>query len=1246
MKKKDIRAIDFGIYRGWFAGQFLTAIPDMLEKIMPDAAQELKAQANTAYMDLLTYTQSDVPIIERMNTNPYDYTGISSVFRAPDKAKGEEIKNSAKGLYERVHTIEESAELNQYPGIKSYISFCSDLCRRSTEGEDVAEILYQIPGGMWLNNITVDLVLANKDPEQVDEMLRVIDFEAMAKNALEYYELMQELEDPMITPEKLKSSITKMKELNTKISAQVEHLRDPEVAGVASPFFQDYNTNVLGARGVQGVMAEPANRITQALEQGWDPRYATDYIKLIAIHRDLQNDLTFLNQQENAAFCDPLKQKIMAVLELDPTKQMFYSPEEFVGYYQKYSERLTATLNECKKPEIQQLIASDALNSHALKWKPEITGMHGTMVETLEFFAEKMNFKKHGIIVNDGVVSGDIYTLTQIYNEVKEVKEHVDSKMRRAADLFGRINESNLGEALSQYIEPVKLACEYGASVDRIDIFLSNLIDGATDYRHHNPELVGELITFANDMKNGLKNPNVVPKGFDVYTPLATQQQQAEDILPNIYQEGPDKLGAFADSFSQVPRKTRLDYRFISTVASNIAITSGVMQFAKNRIDQKYSEEAYTLENLNMQSLKGYDLIGEKGVYRPNPYYVGLQPGLDNQAMANSFEQYTLADQQIATLKEHIIHLQNEEAFKGKAGIQSYFNMNLRLLTDAEQGIDRGLYMSRIPGSYYLTSFPDWTGKNADPNHSVEEFEAMINDMGYADAWDDLSERVDLEIENDHKALTQEEANALRERIKNVNTRLIADYKRMKDPSNEKYAKFFQNYKDTVVGARGVDVNIERLEEQNAMLDAGWDPTRISDYRMLQHMSQSAEKAQKRLEEINHPQLAELREKYKKLAELDPSNQIFASQAKFDAYYADYSAALCNLLKVGKSDAVKAVMHSAEIQNRVKDVELLEAFASDTNINSTLVAAKIDAVFDNINLPAQKLKGKEETILERKASISQVEYASGAKHLENRGKTAQLKDALEEARVGLYKKHRIGFGGASSEMTLLREKTDTLYRMITTEKRLIDDPMVVRAAKELSDAQENYDHRKRAAAGALDNPDWQPKTEMGKARFASSNQIKTILGTHFNFNVERERQIRYGGEIPEESYFGAKLRETQYQIINGAKEGPEVLKNIAKVIAIQTLAHKCMEDNMDISRFSDSVLEDSTKKILKSPGFKKMIPNPQDPSSDGLTKAIVNAAHNPGNLMADYFDSINQIKQVNGPANAAQKQGPVLNGPL
>lgn len=1234
--KKNIQNKNYYLCKGWFTSAFFMDISDLIHPILPERAEEIKNLSTNA-MNYFLNRDDDLKFT-RTVADPYILGSTAPSIIFAKKTDAEAVQNAVEQLSDLVRMVEESKELDKYPAVKSLISFYGELAHRAAEGEDVADIFYKIPGGIWLHDLSVDFSDVMKNPEEAEKMLTAMNYPQMVKNAMDYYKLMQELENPEITPQQIKDAIPKMKELNEKINAQVDYLKKDEVAEKARGLFTSYDLNVIGNRGSEGLMRRPANQYTQALEQGWDPRYVADYNKLISIAQGLNDELEFLRSQNEPEVCNPLIEKIEAVIALDPTKQMFYSAEEFVGYGQKYSEALTATIEAAKNPRIQELFERPSQHTHPLKWEPDSSGFHGPIVDTLEFFADRMNFKKRGISVVDGVIAPDVYTVSKTRQEVAIVRGYIDRKMNDASALFERVNRSQLAEALKPYVEGVQLACELGAGVERIDGYLTNLVEGAETYEEHDPDLVRDIKAFANDMKNGFKNKEIVPDDFDLQTPLLEQKEEVDQIL--------NDMDGYVDSFSATPRNVRLDYRFLSTVANNIGPQAGLLQFAKNKIDPKYYEEAYLMETAEVMMLQGYDMLGRDGEYRSNPYHVENQAGFNHQVMANTYEQHKMADRQMAMLKAHLTNLKNEAAFQDKKGIQTYLDMNLRLITDAEKGIDRGLYVSRIPGNYYLTSFPDWTSVQANPETSVEEFEEMLTNMGYADAWEHLSARVDLDIENDHVVLNEEQSRALKDRIKDLNNRLIADYEKMKAPANEKYAKFFQNYGLNVIGERGVDKRIAQLKEQNAMLDAGWDPTRIADYSMLQQMSETAEETQLKLAEINDPKLDNLREKMKKLSDLNPANQIFESQEKFDLYYARYSRAMCDVLSEGKSKEVKDILRAPGMANHKINGTLLQAFVSDAAIDSTSILAKMDAVFDNVNLPAQKLKGDAELVEQRMQNLQNYAYRVDLKELEKKDKTTELKLNLEAARAGLYKKHRIGFGGASKEMELVREKTDTLYRMITTEKRLIDDPKVVQTAKELKEATENYEQKKRAAAGALDNPDWKPKTSMGQVRLESNNQIHTIIGNSFVFGQEQYIQEWYGSELPKESYFGIQLADTQNKIINGPKEGPEVLKNIAKVIAIQTLAHKCMEEDMNIFQFPDSVLEDSTNKILKSPGFKKMISNPQDPSSDEFTKAIVNAAHSPGNLMADYYEGINKARQINQPENHAPQRGPVKNGPV
>ena len=1232
MKKKKITQIDYTISSRLFGGTLKYAIPQILNAFAPNQAENIRRIAD----ETQTFMNSPEHNDQKINSNytsfhPYNPVSTAN-YAAQSMQEAETILKANRDVVAEMDVALANENWDQYPQLKSFLTFHNEIMKRSAEGRDVMDEIYRVPGAAWIVSQTVEILTKDVEPEKLNQLLSDFKYSEIVDSVIEYMDLVHALDAPDVSVNTIQSSAQKMKELSKKIADVSDHLMKDETANQCKDLFKDYNKAVRDARGTVGGMKEPASKALQALDMGWDPRFVSDYAALVDIHTQLTNAYNGIKGLHNNFQKDLLK-KMEVVLKLNPQQQMFYSPEEFVSFYQKYSEALSAVLEESRKPELQDSFVNNAGDIFKRRM---YQGFHGTAVMKLEYFAEKTNLKKQGIVVSDGAIGIDKTQVQKNYADVSHVSAYLDTKMLQATELFAGMGDSPQAENIKYQWNVVKKAYNLGASVEQIEYQLNSFLEEMNEIGEKT-EPVNSAISFAEGMKAGLKE--VTPKDFDCNTPL--------EILKTNAGEFADFGNTFAKGFEAIPRIKKLDYRFLSMVASNIAPTSGLLQFSEGQINEKYSSEQYMLENAQIQMLTGYDMSGREGEFRPNPYNVGGQAGYDYQVLANSYEQYQTANKQIAFLKEQIINLKNEPAFQNKPGIQKYFDFNMRLITDGEKGINRQMYIGRIPGSYYFAAFPDWSKKNVAAENKVDAFEAMITDMGFADAWEHLSARVDLDIEYEHAALNGEETAQLKDRIKELNNKLIADFEKIKAPENKKYETYFQNYQLNVVGVRGVDKRIAELKEQNAMLDAGWDPTRISDYSMLKDLSERAENSQRILGDVDDPKLDNLRGKLRKLADLNPSDQLFTTQRQFDVYYADYAQTLCDVLEEGKKKDVRDNLKRAQIPDARINGSLISAFVSNTIFESTALLARMEAIFDNVNISGQTFKGEPDKVNGRKEDIRLATLGVSAEHTAQKNKANQLKFALARARTALYKKHRIGFGGASKEMTILREKTNALYDMLDVEKRALDDPKVVKAAEELQIAAENYEVQKREADGvSLDDRNWSPKTQMGQVRIGASYDIQNLVKENFDFSKERREQQLYEGDVPTDSYFAIKLQETQNNILAGQKVGSEVARNIAKVIAIQTLAHKWQKNDMNMDRFPDSVLENATENILKTPGFKKLIPNPSDPACEGLIKCIANATEHPGNLVADYFEKTNQAKQIHRPEERAPQNGPVINGPV
>ena len=1197
--KKDIRKKDIYVEKGMYYSTFRLKIPMMLNQLLPQQAEQMKALANEA----TGVFQSDLMFsYNSTRMNPYNSVNKAPQVSIIPKSAATKMQNFNNDMSNLFSEIENANELAKYPALKSFVMFYGELIHRSKDGDDISEILHRIPGGVYLCEIIVDFIgdiedpKVLNDPKQLNDILAGLHFPEMMQTTLEYYDLIKELEDPQPSAEKVQQAIPRLKELNQKISGHVEHLMKDETAAIGKKLFVDYELNVRGNRGVNKPMRESANHALDALEQGWDPRYISDYHTLCVLSSRLETQLTFFRNQNSPETADMIR-KIEAVLNLHPSKQMFYSAEEFVTYYQTYSTALFDMIEESKKPVIQNMLENTRIQGHILFREDSGYGHHGHEAPTLEYFANKMNLKNRGIAVEDGVLISDEFEPKQVFRKSELIMNYIRIKMERANGLFERIRNSTLSNEINPALEPLLLAVELGASVDRVQTYLADLIATVEDYLDQEPEkaqLARDITAFANDMKDGFLR--VVPGEYDTFTPLIEQYEQAQQDLAGLNAEEEK----YFKSFSAVPRKTRVDYRYLETVSKNLLPHDGVMAFILPSVDEVYANQEYENEILSFSQRNDFN--------------------------NNHYEQYKNANRGLEILKERLMSLKNEKALQGKAGLQAYFDNNLRLLDDAQNGI---LLKNDIPGYEFLVG--DLKLKTQ-INHDFgpDELNEMFTGMGFTDAWEHLSQRTKLEALNDKAALSAGEAGELKEQIKNTNNLLIADYEKMKSmQSEEKYTKFFQNFAQDVAGENGLDRWILELKEQNAMLDAGWDPARIADYQKLKQICELAKQTNAKLEELNRPELEVLRDYINELQELNPEGQIFHKGMEidgffeFDDYYANVSRVLSNVLAEGKKDAVRQALEGVDTNHT-----LLDAFSE----NEHHFREQLEDAFSQTNLAQQSFKGNRNQIEKRQNSIFRAGANMRFSVTVKNAKKEQLVRNLQMVRRDLYAKHRIGLGGASAEMTVLREKNERLIHLLVNDNLSLDHPKVIKAAKELDDAGVEYEKRKRTAANALNNDNWQPKTNMGKTRFAASKRAREAVASTFVFDKEGAKQTQSAMEFAENSPLKEQLNDIQREM----QDHNDAVKDIAKVIALQIIGHE-QEAKGHTERIPDTILEAAALKIMQSPGFKKMIPNPNDLESVAYIDSYAYALHDVGGCMKNYFRACNQAN-AQGPEEQQQQQ--------
>ena len=369
-----------------------------------------------------------------------------------------------------------------------------------------------------------------------------------------------------------------------------------------------------------------------------------------------------------------------------------------------------------------------------------------------------------------------------------------------------------------------------------------------------------------------------------------------------------------------MPRKkknTDVDLTFTTIISGLFAGANEESSVILSTMGPDFMPEEEQMTDLSIYAGSNLDVNGKYGDYVPQ-YALTLIPKYSQKALANSDEQKQKIAEDMDFLEQKMNAVTGNKEMQALPGIIAHVEVMQDLLKAAREGKDKFSYITRLPGETLIEGSPDFNFDKAldapkTPKGKAKLMNDIIIDMQYDKIWKEMSARADLMMELDGAILNDKQKAEAKQKLIASNNKLIAAYQSQISPDNEeKYARFFQNYQDTVKGDRGVKPLIAKLEELNQALENGWDPTRIDDYLAMKHMTELCKTSQIALDEKKDKVLSDYSEKNQAFYNLSPAGRHFASQEEFDKYFCDYNKALKDLVEVASDPNVKNALSTLD----------------------------------------------------------------------------------------------------------------------------------------------------------------------------------------------------------------------------------------------------------------------------------------------------------------------------------------------
>lgn len=353
-----------------------------------------------------------------------------------------------------------------------------------------------------------------------------------------------------------------------------------------------------------------------------------------------------------------------------------------------------------------------------------------------------------------------------------------------------------------------------------------------------------------------------------------------------------------------------------SSTVYRVLVNSGIMPEASEKEVENHQE--FLLGIINLKDNR----LATENNSMTHPYVSG------KLAVAKSEDSRSTAISVAKNLSNKYQEVLSNKELDKYPATKKFFEFQKKMADSAVDGIDRYGYLRKLSAeNYALGGNPDWKNVIDGKNVTAEEMEDMLQGMQYDKMWDELDKRIDLEITMDKKSpdqYTEEEKRIFANQIKESNDALIAIYEhRITGDREEKFGKYFKNWggeNGTVSGNRGVNSAIAAMKEENAALDRGWDPTRISDYKGIKRICDNCRR-DAFTDQYADPVFDGMKERMAQLAALNPENKTFTSKKEFDAYLKDLHSAMENLSReVNKPEVQNAInKRNQELNDTIKD---------------------------------------------------------------------------------------------------------------------------------------------------------------------------------------------------------------------------------------------------------------------------------------------------------------------------------------
>lgn len=360
-----------------------------------------------------------------------------------------------------------------------------------------------------------------------------------------------------------------------------------------------------------------------------------------------------------------------------------------------------------------------------------------------------------------------------------------------------------------------------------------------------------------------------------------------------------------------------------------------------------------------------------------------------------------------------------QEFQKKHPNAAAFVNYHTKLYDDFCDGTDSYEKLTTIPGAeWYVTNSNDYLTTMEKDGQKVERdlegYENALSTLHFDQITKNFEEQYKTQEKLNDPSITLEEKNALVEEQKKLMNDSLKEYDHLTSPeTGEKVKDFFESYKTNLQGKRGAKILKEQTERKLKALEQGWDPAYTQDAEQLEKIAKQCKKNAKYIDEADVPEFAALSQKLKKVADLDPSDRLFNTQAEFVDYYQAYSDALNDLLEESRKPEVQRSLNKANSLNDELNKKLpnakLSGLIDDRKGLKYLDAHNLDYFAQQTNFRSRgittengKLVYNENKLAEDEKKYQDIYAQAEANHAKFSEFSEQLKAAKSTARDDEY----------------------------------------------------------------------------------------------------------------------------------------------------------------------------------------------------------------------------------------------------